>query len=109
MNSFTNESAALHPSTFITEEMRERGWSIDRLAIAMGSDDADFMRGVAVNTLALDLYLTIGPSNRDIRLGTTTPAQLAVAFGTSVELWLNLEKVWLESLPTEPSKTERSA
>lgn len=98
MTSFVSESAALHPSTFIVEEMKARGWTVDRLAIAMGSDNADFMAGVAINNLALDMYITVGPDHRDVRLGPTMTTQLAVAFGTSVEFWSNLEKAWVESL-----------
>ena len=78
-----------HPSEFIQDELDARGWSLDELAVRMGGD-------FQVNRIALDFYMTIGPSERGLRIGKDTAAQLGGAFGTSAELWLNLERLWLK-------------
>lgn len=58
------------------------------------------MTGIAINELAIDMYLTCGPTDSCLRLGKTLPLQLAVAFDTSADFWVDIERTWLESLQT---------
>jgi len=86
-----------HPSEFILDEMKARGWSRDDLALRMGDD-------FGIQRLALDFYLDVGPDARNMRI---TPEYFARAFGTSEELWKNLENAWLKgdaSTQTEQGK-----
>lgn len=78
----------VHPSEFIQDELDARGWSLDELAVRMGGSAPH-------NRLALDLYMEVGAGEKDLRLGMDMAAQLAAAFETSAELWLNLERQWL--------------
>jgi plasmid maintenance system antidote protein VapI len=80
----------IHPSAIIQEELDARGWSRDRLAVKMGGD-------AGLNRLALDMYFEVGPSHTDLLLGDEEAAQLARAFGVSAELFLNLQRQWLEA------------
>lgn len=77
-----------HPSEYITEEIEARGWTLDRLAHEMGGD-------YGITRLALDLYIEVGPTEPALRIGQHTADQLAKAFGTSADLWTNLEAAWL--------------
>ena len=65
----------------LTEEMEERGWSVRDLADAAG---------LPVTTI--ESVLAGPPINQTVANG------LARAFGTSVELWLNLAGVGLRSV-----------
>ncbi len=87
-----------HPSEYIQEELEARGWTRDRLATAMRGEDW------GTNRLAIDLYIEVGPTDPGCRLGTMAD-DLARAFGTSVELWRNLEKTWLEHPTTRKLST----
>jgi hypothetical protein len=82
-----------HPSVFIQEEMDARGWDRDDLASAMMAADDDNWQ---VHRLAIDLYLEVGPRERHMVLGSGA-AHYARAFGTSVDLWLNLERAWQQA------------
>ncbi len=84
-----NTNTVTHPSVFIQDELDARGWSLDRLAIEMGDD-------AGVNRLALDLYMEVGRTDRNLRIGQFSSKQLGKAFGVSPEFFLNLEKQWLE-------------
>lgn len=79
-----------HPSVFIIEEMDARGWDRDMLALAMAGGDTGDELGIC--RLSLDLYLDIGPEEPNLRIA---PDLFARAFGTSPELWSNLEAAWL--------------
>ena len=76
-----------HPSVFIVEEMKARGWDRYDLAVRMGGD-------VAKNLLIIDLYLEVGPTKTNMRIGDGE--DFARAFGTSAQFWLNLENQWLK-------------
>jgi plasmid maintenance system antidote protein VapI len=87
----TNPSDLLevpHPSHFIAEELKARGWSVNRLAVAMGGDSWN------LNRFALDLYFTVGPTNPECRLGAMAD-DLADAFGVPPEFFHNMEAAWL--------------
>lgn len=79
-----------HPSVFIAEELAARGWDKFDLATHMGGD-------INLNVLVIDLYFTVGPERTNMRIGERTAWQLAIAFGTSVQLFLNLEQAWLRA------------
>ena len=84
-----------HPAEIIREELEARGWSVQNLCLAADTDDA-------VSRLAWEIYLGCGlESPGDVLLGDEGAAQLARAFGTSPEFWLNLEAAWLKSLPPD--------
>lgn len=88
MSASSKPAEKFHPSEYIREEMEERGWSQSDFARHMGGD-------WQLNMVALDFYLDIGPEESGLRIGNDTAAQLGAAFGTSAELFLNLEKAWL--------------
>lgn len=74
-----------HPSVFILDELKARGWTLDDLALRMGGD-------FSINRLALDLYIAVGPDEPDLLLGDGE--DFARAFGTSPEFFRNLEAGW---------------
>jgi plasmid maintenance system antidote protein VapI len=83
-----------HPSVFIQEEMDERGWDRDELAIRMtGPSDKNHL---GVTRLSLDFYFDIGPVTPGLRIGAETAEMFAQAFGVSPQLFLNLESYWLK-------------
>lgn len=88
-----------HPSVFIGEEMEARGWGLDDLAARMGPP-------LDVNRLAVELYLVVGPTEPRLLLGDSVAAALAVAFGTSPELFANLERAWLEWIARQQQARE---
>lgn len=79
-----------HPSVYIEDEMAARGWDRDTLAYRMSSCSED----LAVNRLALDLYLDVGPREPGLRIGDA--ADLERAFGIDAAFFLELERRWLE-------------
>jgi len=76
-----------HPSEFIREEMDERDWGTPSMARHMGGD-------YGINRLAIEMYLSVGPQNDGLRLGDMA-ADIARAFGVSVEFIQNMEAAWL--------------
>lgn len=83
---------AWHPSIYILEELDARGWSIADLAKRMPGD-------FAVNNLAMETYLLIGPGEPKLRIGDT--AGLAQAFDVDAALFTNLENAWLNHPTTQ--------
>lgn len=86
---------------FIENEMNERGWTRRELVSRLG--------GGATTELEIDL-LIFAPT-KGVLLGAETAADIARVFGTSAELWLNLDKAWQDngrdsrSSPAQPSIT----
>jgi hypothetical protein len=80
----------VHPSTFIREEMLARGWSIDRLAVAMAQASGG---NPSLMKLEVQFYLEIAPSS-DLRLGATGVA-ISRAFGLSDGFFDRIESAWL--------------
>ncbi len=84
-------SETWHPSEFIREELKARGWTMDVLAVRMGGDFGS-------NRLSLDLYFEVGPNAPNLMLGPETAEQLGKAFRTSADYWRNLHIAWRRSL-----------
>lgn len=89
-----------HPSVYIQDELTARHWTRDQLATAM-TDPGD-RDGWQVNRCAIDLYLEVGPDDPHLRMGHEGSALYARAFGTSAQLWMNLEATWLSGDPPIP-------
>ena len=75
---------------YIDEELKERGWTTRDCAERMGGD-------VAVDMLTLDLHLAVlsapeGHGIHDATMSQETADGLSRAFGTSAELWMNLDR-----------------
>ena len=87
-------AVARHPSEIIREELEARGWRVQDLCLAADCD-------TLVGRLSWDWYLALEPEihgAESLVLGPVMAAQLAKAFGTSPEVWLNLERAWLDTL-----------
>lgn len=80
---------ATHPRAYILDEMSARGWEPQELAERLGDGG-----GHGLNALGWLLYFM--PGSEEIRLGPAGAADLARVFGTSTEVWLELERQWLE-------------
>lgn len=74
-----------HVGEYIADELAERGWTVRELAERMGGNPA-------INELSVELALHV----RDPRafVGPKMADGLARAFGTSAQLWLNLDRAW---------------
>lgn len=91
--SSTREPAeAFCPADFIWDEMKARDWSINELARRMGGDPV-------VNVCALELGWFA--RQKGLLIGPEMAAQLARAFGTSAELWLNMDAAWQKYAPKD--------
>lgn len=76
-------------TTFIQEELDERGWTWEYLASQMPGDDA-------VNQLAVGI-LRDGGDSKGLLLGDYLADELSRLFGSSKEYWLNLDEAWQRS------------
>ena len=79
-----------HVSEFIREEMEARGWDRDRLASEMTPGAS--RREWGITRLTLDFLFE--SRGKKMFIGKKTANQLALAFGTSPELWANLDDAW---------------
>jgi plasmid maintenance system antidote protein VapI len=79
-------AARFHPAEFIIEELGARDWDPMRIAMAMDGDPTH-------NALVVYMYLSM--THRKMRMGERLRAGLSRAFGTSEELFQNLENSWL--------------
>ena len=77
-----NLKTRFHFSDFIKEEMDERGWSIQELAIRM------HWKEIGLDILALE-FLMACP---DVTLDDESAGRMALAFGVSKEFLVNLDK-----------------
>jgi plasmid maintenance system antidote protein VapI len=76
---------------FIENEMRARGWTRRELVKRLGGSNVD--------QLAIDLL--IDAPQKGVLIGRDLAADIARAFGTSAELWLNLDKAWQDNNGSE--------
>lgn len=98
----TREPAeAFHPSEFIADELKARGWDLQELAMRMHWTE------IAKSILALELYEAAGTDAEmatSCRLGEMA-AQLDAAFGTP-GLFANLEAAYLKHRGVEPARKD---
>jgi hypothetical protein len=87
----TPDTPPPHPSVYIREEMAARGWTVDELSQQMPGFRFH-------NFLTIAVYLAVGPTSTNCRLGDETVERLAHAFGGDPALFVNLERAWLESI-----------
>jgi len=89
-------AAVFHPAVFIKEEMQARGWDLDKLAEAMANKELPIFRERQrrVNRLAIELFLTVGPTDPNHLLDPYFADRLDFAFGTTPQFWLNLWEAW---------------
>lgn len=80
-----------HPADVIREEMKERRWSIEDLALHMGPESEYGCNYVTVEVL----FALRG--DRHVRIGADTCAALARAFEVDPDFFTNLEAAWLAS------------
>lgn len=85
-----------HLAEILQEEMDERGWTKDDLALRMGPTHDDF----GINRLALDLFMEVRKPN--VILGAMD-VQFAIAFGVSKEFFNNLHEAWRAAQRQEKS------
>ncbi len=81
------------PWSYIADELSARGWSREDLAREMGGDAEENLCGLAFMETCQDIQITIG----------TFAEGLARAFGTSAELWANIDEQYRaeQSAPPE--------
>lgn len=94
-----------HPGSYLMEEMIERGWTADDVAREMGgkTDKERIIDGLVVMAICGEIIL---PDDENEEIGLETATKLARAFGTSQELWLNLDEAWHKH-KTTASKAHR--
>lgn len=80
-------ATCFHVGEFVREEMEYRGWSSRDLAGFMGYADLD------VGECAVDLLVAV-TDNPNVLLADSDFDGLARAFGTSAELWKNIDASW---------------
>ena len=79
-----------HPGEYIRDEMEARGWNVAELAKRM-----------SVHSMPVEIVTSLIECKQDIT--PNIAFGLRRAFGTSADLWMNLQKafdVWQESRPT---------
>lgn len=81
---------------YLKDELDARGWTTADCAARMGGD-------AAVNELTLELHLAVldAPPDHAIHRGTMaedTAEGLARAFGTSADVWLNLDRAYHQAM-----------
>lgn len=76
---------------FIKDEMKERGWTRRELVQRLGEP-------LDVNSLAIALL--IDTPRKGMLIGKDLASDLARVFGTSPELWINLDVAWQASVPS---------
>lgn len=78
----------------IQQELDARGWTVRELASRMGGKNA---LEVGIHEAAMEIFLA-GSHDPGLLLGDELEAGLALAFGTSKELWTNLDRSRRERL-----------
>lgn len=78
---------AVHAAEYVEDAMRERGWTLDELAAQVPETFASF----GMRHAAIEMYLTL--RTPEIIIGELAD-WFAAAFGTSAQLWRNLDDAW---------------
>lgn len=80
-------TTCFHYTEFILDELEARGWSIQELAIRMN------WQAIGIDILALEIAIAVPECLLDEKFAE----KLALVFGTSKELWLNLDTSYRKS------------
>lgn len=83
-----------HPGEYLADAMEVRGWNTADLALRMGTEGTEEEYGV--NYLAVDLLLHVRIVGAHV--GQDMAEGLGRAFGTSADVWLNLDRSWHEDM-----------
>lgn len=75
------------PGTYVLEEMAERGWDFERLCAECGRGNGEWLPEYICGETGVSPHVT-----KSVSRG------LARAFGTSAELWLNLDRAWQDHI-----------
>ena len=86
------------PGEYIRDEIEARGWSLDDLASRMGTTSKE----CGIWRLVLDF--TQDCQFKGVLLGEDCANALSRAFGSSAELWLELDRRWQEVAPEMPKR-----
>lgn len=81
-----------HPGEYLEDEIDARGWTTRDVAI-LATDDPNEQQVIQLTcelTIAAS-YVEVGDKAAECTMGKSTARSLAKAFGTSVDLWLNLD------------------
>lgn len=84
-----------HVIDFIYEEIEARGWDMWQLAVRMCPDPVTEETVLRIK-LSLEFLETKSPG---LIVGEESAEQLARAFGTGKQIWLNLDKTWQQHNP----------
>lgn len=76
---------AFHPGEYLADELRARGWTARHLAHEMTGH-------LETNTLTIELIL--GAPVYGAHIDQEFAAKIGDAFGTSADLWVNLDRAW---------------
>lgn len=79
-----------HPSEYIREEMKARGWSLRDLVFNMRRYESEEEWGITC--LAVEMYMTV-TDDPDILIGSLADG-FATAFGAPPEFFQNLHEAW---------------
>ena len=89
-----------HPSVFIREEMKARGYSLNDVTFRMRRYESE--KDWQIERLALELYLEVQTPN--MVLSRTQARGLGAAFGVSAKLFENMHSAWRKSVTSQPKK-----
>ena len=92
-----------HPWVYIADEIKARGWSLEKLAARMAKRGDEQKAIIAFHCLNLCRAMASVEDNR-CHLGRDMAQGLARAFGTTVSVWLNLDEAWR----THPTIVEKN-
>ena len=76
------------PGEFIQDQLDARGWTTADLALRMGGNIGD----IAINQLSVELMIAV--KDKNLVMDREAGEGLARGFGTSVEYWENLDRIW---------------
>lgn len=84
---------AQHPSVWLTRWLQYRGLNLDHVAAAIAQLEDGSDRAYAVAHLALELYVSCGPDDSNMRLGELG-AQLDRVFERPAGFFEQMEQRW---------------